>query len=71
MTITDDLRALPELQTIVDAQVAISPLLLKAFVTRGVVEHEIAEEKHEELAQQRDWLGTPIYGRAKQLFKQD
>lgn len=69
--ITDDLRALPELQTIVDAQVAISPLLLKAFVTRGVLEHEIAEEKLEELAQQRDWLGAPIYRRAKQLFKQD
>jgi predicted nucleic acid-binding protein len=69
--ITDDLRALPELQTIVDARVAISPVLLKAFVKRGVLEREIAGEKLEELAQQRDWLGAPIYRRAKQLFNQD
>lgn len=32
--ITGDLRALPELQTAVDAQVAISPIVLKALVTR-------------------------------------
>jgi predicted nucleic acid-binding protein len=31
--ITDDLRALPELQTLTDAQVAISPILLRALVT--------------------------------------
>lgn len=69
--ITDDLRALPELQTIVDAQVAISPLLLKAFVKRDVLDPETAETKLEALAQQRDWLGAPIYRRAKSLFEQD
>ena len=60
--LTDDLRALPELQTVADAQVAISPIVLKALVERNVLELD-------ELAEQRDWLGAPIYRRAKQLFE--
>lgn len=67
--ITDDLRALPELQTVADAQVAISPIVLKAFVRRNVLEREEAVEKLDELAEQRDWLGAPIYRRAKNLFE--
>lgn len=66
--ITDDLRALPELQTIADAQVAISPIVLKALVKRDVLTQEEAREKLAELAEQRDWLGAPIYRRAKNLF---
>jgi predicted nucleic acid-binding protein len=66
--ITDDLQALPELQELVDAKVAISPIVLKALVKRGVVEPEQAEEKLDLIAERRDWLGAPIYRRAKQLF---
>lgn len=62
--ITDDLRALPELQTVSDAKVAISPIVLKAFVQRDVLDHKEALEKLDELAEQRDWLGAPIYRRA-------
>ncbi|MXR52373.1 hypothetical protein GRX03_12260 [Halovenus sp. WSH3] len=67
--ITDDLRALPELQTVADAQVAISPIVLKALIQRDVLEHEEALNKLDDLAEQRDWLGAPIYRRAKNLFE--
>jgi predicted nucleic acid-binding protein len=66
--ITDDLRALPELQTVADAKVAISPIVLKALVKRDVLQHEEASTKLDELAERRDWLGAPIYRRAKDLF---
>ncbi|MFB6197135.1 MAG: hypothetical protein ABEI52_02545, partial [Halobacteriaceae archaeon] len=66
--ITDDLRALPELQTVASSKVAISPIVLKALVQRDVLTQEEALEKLDELAEQRDWLGTPIYRRAKNLF---
>lgn len=66
--ITDDLQALPELQTVADAQVAISPIVLKALVQRNSLEQRAAVAKLEELAEQRSWLGAPIYRRAKQLF---
>lgn len=66
--ITDDLRALPELEPLVDARVAISPIVLKAFVERGVLDHEAAVTKLEALAETRDWLGAPIYRRARNLF---
>lgn len=67
--ITDDLRALPELQTIADAKVAISPIVLKALVQKDALEKEDALEKLDELAEQRDWLGAPIYRRAHALFE--
>ena len=67
--LTDDLRALPELQTAADAEVAISPIVLKALVKRGVLEREVALEKLDKLAKQRDWLGAPIYRRARGLFE--
>jgi len=67
--LTDDLRALPELQMAADAEVAISPIVLKALVKRGVLEREVALEKLDELAEQRDWLGAPIYRRARDLFE--
>ncbi|MEF8812534.1 MAG: hypothetical protein V5A55_01775 [Halovenus sp.] len=66
--ITDDLRALSELQTVADAQVAISPIVLKALVKRNVLEQDEALEKLDRLAEQRDWLGAPIYRRARGLF---
>jgi hypothetical protein len=56
------------LQQLTDAQVAISPIVLKALVNRGVLEREEALQRLEQLAETRDWLGAPIYRRAKQLF---
>ncbi|MCU4753160.1 hypothetical protein OB919_14440 [Halobacteria archaeon AArc-curdl1] len=67
--ITDDLRALPELQTVADSKVVISPILLKALVKRDVLEQEKALKKLQEAAENRDWLESPIYQRAKNLFE--
>lgn len=67
--ITDDLRALPELQAVVDARVAISPIVLKALVKRNVLEPEEAEHRVSRLSESRDWLGSPIYRRARALFE--
>jgi len=66
--ITDDLRALPELQTVADAKVAISPIILKAFVKRDALEQQEALTKLDELAERRDWLGAPIYRKARNLL---
>jgi len=68
--ITDDLRALPELQQLTDARVAISPILLRALVKRDVLKNQEAQERLEDVAASRDWLGAPIYRRAQQLFEQ-
>jgi len=67
--ITDDLRALPELQTASDAEVAISPIVLKPLVERQAIDSEQAVEKLDRLAEQRSWLGQPIYKRAEELFE--
>lgn len=68
--LTDDLRALPELENATTAQVAISPLLFRALVKRGVLTNEEARERLETLAETRDWLGAPIYRRAQRLFEE-
>ncbi len=68
--ITDDFRALPELQHVTNSKVAISPLLLKALVKRGELENQQARERVEMVAENRDWLGFPIYRRAKRLFEE-
>ena len=67
--ITDDLRALPELQAVTDSTVVISPILLKALVKRDILEQEDAMEKLEEAAENRDWFESPIYRKAKNLFE--
>lgn len=67
--ITDDLRALPGLQVVVDAQVAISPIVLRALVERGVLDVEGARDRLETIAERRDWLGAPIFRRAETLFE--
>ncbi|AKH97401.1 hypothetical protein [Halanaeroarchaeum sulfurireducens] len=67
--ITDDLRALPELQALTDAQVAISPIVLRALVTRDVLSAAVARDRLDQIAQSRDWLGAPIYRRAQELFE--
>ena len=66
--ITDDLRALPELQTVTDANVVISPIVLQALVKRDVLDRAEALTKVEEAVENRDWLGRPIYRRAQDLF---
>jgi predicted nucleic acid-binding protein len=66
--VTDDLRALPELKTLADSKVAISPIVLKALVKRDVLSEEEALDRLDELAEKRRWLGAPIYRRAKRLF---
>ena len=66
--ITDDLRALPELQTLSGTQVAISSIVLRALVKRDVLDEEEAVAKLETVAENRDWLESPIYTKAKNLF---
>lgn len=68
--ITDDLRALPELQTLSDTRVAISPIVLRALVDRGSLTREEAMEAVERMAHDRSWLGRPIYRRARALFEE-
>lgn len=66
--VTDDYRALPELQGLVDAEVAVSPIVLRALVKRDVISAEKAETAFERIAAGRDWLDAPIYRYARRLF---
>ncbi|WP_396613366.1 hypothetical protein ACH9L7_17195 (plasmid) [Haloferax sp. S1W] len=67
--ITDDYRALPELRELVDADVALSPIVLRALVKRGALSEGAAKAAFETIADGRDWLGAPIYRHARQLFE--
>ncbi len=67
--LTDDLRAVPELQSLADARVAISPLVLRILVDRNVVDTDEAKARLERIGERRDWLGAPIYRRARRLFE--
>jgi predicted nucleic acid-binding protein len=66
--ITDDLHALPELQALTQTQIAISPIVLKALVQRDVLTRTEALNRLDTAAEQRDWLGAPIYRKARNLF---
>jgi predicted nucleic acid-binding protein len=66
--LTDDYRALPELQTLTDCRVAVSPILLGALVKRDVLSLDDAWNRLELMAEHRDWLETPIYRHARNLF---
>lgn len=66
--VTDDYRALPELQELVDAEVAVSPIVLRALVKRDALSSEHAETAFEAIAVGRDWLDAPIYRYARRLF---
>ncbi|WP_123536864.1 hypothetical protein [Halosimplex salinum] len=66
--ITADLRALPELQTVADFRIVISPIVLKALVQRDVLEQEEPLKNLNVLAEQRDWLGTPNYRCSQKRF---
>lgn len=67
--VTDDFRALPELQSLVDADVVLSPIVLRALVKRDAWSAQQAETAFETIAEERDWLGAPIYRYARQLFE--
>lgn len=67
--VTDDYRALPELQELVDAEVVLSPIVLRALVKREVWSDGQAKTAFESIAEGRDWLGAPIYRYAHQLFE--
>ncbi|WP_416840511.1 hypothetical protein [Haloferax sp. DFSO52] len=67
--VTDDYRALPELQQLVDAEVVLSPIVLRALVKRDALTAEEAQSAFETIAEGRDWLGAPIYRYARQLFE--
>lgn len=69
--ITDDFRALPELTTLVSADVALSPILLRALVKRGVLTDSEARSALDTIARDRDWLGAPIYRYAQRLFEEE
>lgn len=68
--LTDDLRALPELQALTEARVALSPIVLRALVERGVLGPGEARDRLDRIAESRDWLGAPIYRRARRLFEE-
>ncbi|WP_132057440.1 hypothetical protein [Halorussus amylolyticus] len=66
--VTDDLRALPELQTVAASKVAISPIVLEALVRRDVLTRDRAKSELRRIANRRDWLEAPIYRRAQALL---
>ena len=66
--VTDDLRALPELQTLSGTRVAISPIVLRALVERNVLDEQEAIAKLEAAAENRNWLESPIYTKARNPF---
>lgn len=68
--LTDDLRALPELESVSRARVVIPPIVLTALVERDVITSGEATTRLDQLAESRDWLGAPIYRRARQLFEE-
>lgn len=67
--LTDDFRALPELQRLVDVEVALSPIVLRALVKRGALEDATAREAFDRIAEGRDSLEAPIYRYAQQLLE--
>lgn len=69
--ITDDLRALAELRSLVDARVSFSPVVLRALVERGVLTEQAARDHLDEMAADRSWLETPIYLRARRIFEEN
>lgn len=68
--LTDDIRALPELQALTDAKVVISPILLRALVKREILTNEEARAQLNQLIATRNWIDTPIYRRAQDLFEE-
>lgn len=67
--VTDDYRALPELEPLVtDAEVALSPIVLRALVKRDALDDEAALAAFDRMAETRDWLGGPIHRYGRRLL---
>jgi hypothetical protein len=66
--LSDDLRALPELQAMTSATVVITPTVLRALVDRDAITATAASEGLSVLAAHRRWLGEPLYRRARQVL---
>jgi len=52
-----------------ETQLVTTPRLLKAFVTRGLISNDTAEELLEEIATARSWGGNAYVQQATQLFE--
>lgn len=66
--LTDDLHAMAEIKELSLSEVAISPIMLQAMAENSSISKDAALNKLDDLAQKRDWMGTPIYRRAKKQF---
>jgi predicted nucleic acid-binding protein len=66
--LTDDFRALGEIEKQIGDAVVLSPIILKALVMRGAIGKSEALAKLGEIARKRDWLGRPIYRYAMKYF---
>ncbi len=66
--LTDDFRALGEIEKLIGDRVVLSPIILKVLVIRGRIDKHQALTKLDEMAEKRDWLGRPIYKYAKSYF---
>lgn len=67
--VTDDFRALPELEALVDADIVLSSVLLRSLCDRGGLTETEARSALETMATERDWLGAPIHRYARSLFE--
>ncbi|NAT11183.1 hypothetical protein C4E22_06540 [ANME-1 cluster archaeon AG-394-G06] len=68
--LTDDFRALGEIEKQIGEMVVLSPIILKVLVIRGIIDKRQALTKLDEMAGRRDWLGRPIYRYAKKYFEE-
>ncbi len=66
--VTDNHRALPELQNATDAQVVTPPIVLKALVYRRLITDEEALERITRIVDEEDWLAAPLYRGVEDLF---
>ena len=68
--LTDDFRALGEMEKQIGEKVVLSPIILKVLVIKGIIDKSEALAKLNEMAEKRDWLGRPIYRYAKKYFEE-
>lgn len=67
--LTDDFRALGEIEKQIGEMVVLSPIILKVLALRGIIDKRQALTKLDEMAEKRDWLGRPIYRYARKYFE--
>jgi len=69
--VTDDFRALPEIEVVVEAEAVLSPFLVRALADRGVLSRATAQTAFDTIVEERDWIDAPIYRYAQTLFDGD